>query len=383
LVRDYHPFDWDVGESAANATSFPFARNRVDWDAVYGSWKQEGYDVDVSIMFDNFKRSNWKDLNADARRYGKAFAAAFGPSSRRPLVSTVEVGNEPGKYSDADYRAIFEGMAQGLREGDPKIKIATCAVSMGKSNDYAKSVDCFKGLEPLIDVLNIHVYAFAEQWPTWRRSYPEDPSIAYLKEVRSALEWRDKNLPGKEVWLTEFGWDASTKPAPKSGTFAKWKGNTDVEQAQWLARSALLFHRIGLERAYIYFFNDYDEPQLHGSSGLTRRFQPKPAIYALSHMQRSLGDARFARVIRESADATVYEYLGEDAHRPIWVCWSPTGLGKSSAIRLPLEGRRVLKAERMPLTAGEPSPENTVTKEGALELKATESPLYVWLAIDR
>src|SRR5260370_35537976 len=55
LVRDYHPFDWDVGDSASNATTFPEARNRVDWNAVYGSWKQEGFDIDVSVMFDNFK----------------------------------------------------------------------------------------------------------------------------------------------------------------------------------------------------------------------------------------------------------------------------------------------------------------------------------------
>jgi hypothetical protein len=37
----------------------------------------------------------------------------------------------------------------------------------------------------------------------------------------------------KEVWVTEFGWDASTKTPAKTGDFAKWDGNvSDEKQAQ-------------------------------------------------------------------------------------------------------------------------------------------------------
>jgi hypothetical protein len=52
LVRDYHPFDWDVGNDTSFTPPFPFARNRVDWNKVYGSWKDAGYDTDVCLMFD-------------------------------------------------------------------------------------------------------------------------------------------------------------------------------------------------------------------------------------------------------------------------------------------------------------------------------------------
>ena len=69
----------------------------------------------------------------------------------------------------------------------------------------------------------------------------------------------------------EFGWDASTKlfPLPAKGDFARWVGSTETEQAQYLVRSFLLFSKLDVTRAYIYFFDDKDEPQVHGSSGLT------------------------------------------------------------------------------------------------------------------
>jgi serine/threonine-protein kinase ATR len=103
-------------------------------------------------------------------------------------------------------------MARGLRAGDPKLKIVTGNLTTGKSHDYAKSVTCIAGLEDLYDVLNVHSYAQLENWPTWHRSFPEDARLKdYLPDIRHVCEWRDAHAPGKEVWLTEFGYDSSTK----------------------------------------------------------------------------------------------------------------------------------------------------------------------------
>ena len=49
------------------------------------------------------------------------------------LVAAVEIGNEPGHYDDESYRSLFENMASGLREGDPNLKVGTCAVTTGES----------------------------------------------------------------------------------------------------------------------------------------------------------------------------------------------------------------------------------------------------------
>src|SRR4051812_46936468 len=183
LVRDYHSFEWDVGKETDYVTRFPEARNRVNWDTVYGSWKKAAFDTDVCVMFNNTPPDSWKDMAHDARAYGVAFAKTFGPSSEKKLVTSCEIGNEPGNYSDEQYRTVFQAMAAGLREGDPKLKVVTCNMTTGKSGKYDKSVECVKGLEASYDVLNIHTYAMAQGWPTWRRSYPEDPKIEFLKTV--------------------------------------------------------------------------------------------------------------------------------------------------------------------------------------------------------
>ena len=62
----------------------------------------------------------------------------------------------------------------------------------GKSEQYSKSVECIRGLDGLYDFLNIHTYAEVEGYPTWRRSYPEDPKIDYLRRVRQLIDWRDQ-----------------------------------------------------------------------------------------------------------------------------------------------------------------------------------------------
>ncbi len=381
LARDYHPVEWDLGKDSDFPTTFPFARNRVDWGRVYGSWVAEGIEVDCSLMFANFPKELWKDAARDARAYGRAFAKAFGPSSANPLVASAEVGNEPGFYPDPFYRTLFEAMAKGLREGDPKLRILTCAATAGKSHDYAKSLECVRGLEALYDAINVHSYAELEPWPTWKRSHPEDARLDYLKHVRRAIDWRNANAPGKPVWLTEFGWDCSTKEPEKKGDFAKWVDVTDEQQAQYLVRSTLVFLTLDLARAYIYFFNDKDEPSLHAASGITRNFEPKPSYHALVHLQQTLGDFRLARVREHRPEERcVYEFEHEaDPRRRVVAVWSPTGSGRKSEAAVPLEGAKLLRAERMPLAAGRAAALPVPVQAGAANVPVEESPIYLFL----
>jgi hypothetical protein len=372
LVRDYHPVEWDLGKETDFVTTFPFARNRVSWEQVYGSWKAEGWDVNVSLMFETIPQKEWKDVPRDALAYGKAFARAFGPSAAKPLVGSAEIGNEPGKWDDPSYRTMFEAMAKGFREGDPKLKVVTCATIAGKSHGYAKSLECVKGLEPLYDVINVHAYAQLENWPTWKRSYPEDARLLeYLNHMDAAIKWRNANAPGKPIWLTEFGYDSSTKEPPKTGDFAKWVGNTDTQQAQWLVRSILVFAGMDLARCYIYFFDDKDEASLHAASGVTRNGQPKPSFHALAHLQAALGEHRFDRV-REAKAGELYAYEFKAGNRRVVAAWSPTGSGRTTVYA---PGGKILKAERMPLVPG-PVPAVEV-KDGLVPID--ESPVYIWL----
>jgi serine/threonine-protein kinase ATR len=381
LVRDYHPLNWDVGDDTSSPTTFPFARNRVDWAAVYGSWKAAGFETDACVMFDNIKPEDWKDIPSNAEAYGRSFGEFFGPAGKG-LVTSVEIGNEPGAYSDEHYRGIFRRMAGALRIADPGLTIVTCNMTAGPSGPYAKSLETVRGLDDLYDAISTHTYAQLEGWPTWRRTFPEDPKTPYLTDVRKVLAWRDEHAKGKPVWITEFGWDASSQPAPAEGDFKQWVGSTETEQARYLVRSFLLFSAMDVGRAYIYFFNDDDQPQIHGSSGLTRQFEPKPAYHAVAHLYATLGDYRFARIIGEGpGDALVYEYRhGGDASKRVHVAWLASGSDRQAEHTIEIGGARLTRAERMPLKAGDAEKVDwKAAGEGKVSVLLNESPVYLWL----
>lgn len=383
LVRDYHPVAWDLGTETSKAAPFPFAKNQVDWSKVYGSWRQRNWTTDVCLMFETVPLGDWDDLERDARAYGTAFAGEFGPSGKRKLVEAVEIGNEPGKWSDADYSRIFKAMATGIRAGDPQLKIATCNLSTGRSGDYEKSVSCIAGTPELVDVLTIHSYAQLTGWPTWKRSYPEDPALpAYLRNIRELCAWRDRNMPGKPVWITEFGYDSTTQPQAQDGDFAKWEGVTDLQQAQWIVRSLLVFSAMPVERAYIYFFNDEDKASLHASSGLTRHFKPKPSYHAVSHLQLTLGEYRFQRIVTDDpGKLRVQEYRNDGTPlQLVWAVWSPTRDAVVRRMRLTGVPGRLVASSRMPVT-GQTTNDRVAsqTGPGTVEVEVGGSPVYLVL----
>ena len=240
-------------------------------------------------------------------------------------------------------------------------------------------------------MINVHVYALKPRkkgQSPWDRSYPEDPGIEYLKEVDAALAFRDQKAPGKEVWITEFGYDACTPDvmSQRKGWAKKldWKGVTDQQQAQYLVRSLLCFAQRDVRRAYIYFFNDKNEPSVHASSGLTRDFKPKPSFWAVKHLYETLGDYRFKRVVvKQVGDLYVDEYQhGQRADRMIWVAWSPTGSDREKVVRFHNLPGKLVGAERMPLAAG-PAGKVVPVRHGTddFELKVTESPVYLEFAV--
>lgn len=323
-LRDYHPVQWDLAETTHVMPPWPRAKNGVDWRDVYRSWTDAGYDPNVCLMLSRMEAANWTDLPRDASVYAQAFASGFGPNGVWPHVTSIGIGNEPGHLSDEDYLTVFDAMAKAIRRADADVLITTCNVKLKPSGKYWKDVALFKDRTELFDALTTHSYAQAEGWPTWRRSYPEDPSLDFLDELRSLLAWRDKHAPGKQLWVNEFGWDASTQDPPDAGDFKDWVDVSDLDQARYLVRATLLFMRLGLDRGYIYFFDDQDKPSVHASSGIMRHGKPKPAWYMLRQFQSLLGEYRFVEAVEETPERYVYQLAHRDGlNRLAWVVWAP------------------------------------------------------------
>src|SRR5690606_40361667 len=60
------------------------------------------------------------------------------------------------------------------------------------------------------DVLNVHWYTWKDG-NSWQGGGPAlSPEEGRLKEVmQTIVEYRNKNLPELEVWISEFGWDTN------------------------------------------------------------------------------------------------------------------------------------------------------------------------------
>jgi hypothetical protein len=403
LVRNYHNINWDVKKPGDQLT-FPICPNKVNWDThVYGKWQKHGFEVDLCAQFGGFGEGNekYKELWAGQEQwigsYGKKMAKYFGPSGKRKLVTSIEIGNEPGNdFDDTLYKKLFVSMAKGIRAGDPKIKIVTATAQSGASDKYSKSLEeTFSSpqMMPLYDVINVHVYAAKPKkkgQSPWDRSYPEDPNIEYLKIVDKVIDWRNRAAAGKEIWITEFGYDACTPEAMKKREgWAKklnWQGVTDLQQAQYIIRSIFCFAERDINRAYIYFFNDDDKASVHASAGLTRKFKPKPSFWAVKHLYETLGDYRLSRVVPgQDKSIRVFEFThATDKNLGAWIAWSPTGQGISKDVTLQKLPAKPIRIERMPLTDGAP-PKVTAQMGPARScaLKVTESPTYLFFDLKR
>jgi hypothetical protein len=384
LVRNYHSLNWDLDVTKPYSDPpYPFALNRVNWEDLYGGWRKAGFEIDACLMSEGIRPTAWVTPEETAYGYGKAFARFFGPSGRG-LVGTVELGNEPGDYPDDRYVVIARAMARGLKEGDPRIRIATANLALGESTRYAKSVKCYEGWLDQIDILNVHSYALVGDWLKQRRTYPEDPASTYLSKVRDVLTWRDAHAPGKEVWVTEFGWDAHrAEGAPlEAGVPIDQRPSTltRVQQAQFLARSYLIFARMGVERACMFWYRDEGaEKGLFNACGLISKGVRQPAFYALASLRKNLGDYAFGQALSEQAEG-IYAYRFEDGgDRACVAVWSPTLNGEERAAEIELANAGLADfafARAVELTTSESGDTNVdVELEGGrAKLRATGMP---------
>ena len=137
-----------------------------------------------------------------------------------------------------------------------------------------------------------------------------------------------------------------------------------------------------VDRAYLYFFNDKDEPQLHGASGITRNFKPKPSFHAMSHLYYSLGEYRFSRAVaRKDGDLYCFEYQhGSRANDRVYVAWLATGEQKPARRTLALGAASagVYRAERMPMTADGSGEVGWKATALGVDVEVGGSPVFLW-----
>jgi serine/threonine-protein kinase ATR len=91
------------------------------------------------------------------------------------------------------------------------------------------------------------------------------------------------------------------------------------------------------------------------------------------------GYPTWRRVWPEHEGIAMFEYVNpEKPGQPVWAVWSPTGSQREVVKRIAIPGK-VVKAEAMPLQAGEPRTVEFKAGAGFVDLPVTESPVYLRL----
>ncbi|MEM9983793.1 MAG: hypothetical protein AAF804_01740 [Bacteroidota bacterium] len=377
-ARDYHNMNWDIRDpdddiSFADmaATGGTPAQWWLNWEREYAAWISKGMPVHVSIQMVNFIDSTWDNPYSSAYKYGLSFARFFGPTYGNGQVEIVEVGNEPWKYDSTIYRTILRGMTRGLKEGDPAMTVLPCALQAYNPGAEATSNKNYIGARisateaDLIDGLNIHPYSFYKGVDGVRRAVHPEHNYSQMRGILNAIRWRDHNMPGKPVYVTEWGWDSDG--ATQSCVHNECV--TEDAAAAYVSRGLLMMQRMGVEKAAYFYHSNLWGMTLFTRSGLTGgkevNFVKKKSYYALQALDSLIGDRHFLRALQEDQEAWVYLLGDSSGTATHLVAWRPvdgddtqlktltlnTNLNPISAIRL--DGRSATgSVEALPTRKG-------------------------------
>lgn len=300
-----------------------------------------------------------------AARYGKVAKPAStlklrpdnSPKSGLGLVRYLENWNEQDKnwldrnsyFSPFEFAAMCSadydghmgtmGNTAGVKNADPSIKMAMGGLA-GMDTLYIKSMlfwsqQIRNGSFPA-DILNFHHYsndAGGQGGAQTKAISPEDDNLK--NKVASVVAFRNRNLPGKEVWLSEFGYDSnpsSVQSAPPIGIQSPWE-----TQARWLIRAYLAIVAGGADRAHMFMLRDVDGSQsgIFSSCGLTTAtkhdgvspaYTKKNSWYYVYTFRKRLTGYRFKQEIF-SGNPNVLIYSFENEYHPdsiIYIAWAPT-----------------------------------------------------------
>lgn len=293
--------------------------------------------------------------------------------------------------SSADYDGHRQtlGTTVGLKNADSTAQLVMGGLAT-LNFDYVRAIkfwaDHHRGGSFPADVLNFHHYSNYKDGDERYTISPEADSLQ--AKLETLVRYRDQYLPGRELWLTEFGYD--TNPASPQG--APTIGNFTPEEVQgmWLVRSLLAAAAAGIDRTAIYMLRDVKDgdPSLYNTCGITSSkhsgWQPKPAWYYLKTFAQGLKGMQFEQAMpTDNPKVMVYRFIRQDSseNKPqaAYVVWCPTSNGEvvsEYALKLLSQEKYGMKINLTDSAKGEIH-ELSATASGSVELSVSEKPTLV------
>jgi hypothetical protein len=384
IVREYHPWGWDVegkdglvrfqpsGAAGGNAWFFDdFYRklnaagatvSPVVWQAPNGLFDLKskeakpiapGADPEDPASY----RRHAEHFFQYAARYGsrKVEDGRLSLAPGQPRVSGLGVlrylenWNEPDKtwegregrfdpyelaaMSSADYDGNRGALGRnaGIKNADQSMKLVLGGLA-GLDLDMIRAIkvwaDTHRGGDFPADVLNLHHYSSTAGEQGWKPDTKAlSPEEDHLRErLERFADWRDRNVPDREVWITEFGYDTN----PGSPISAPPIGRMSAQEVQgaWLVRGILAAAAARMDRAAMFMLRDTDDKSsgVFATCGLVTvkgAWQKKPSWYYLATMRKVLKGMRFGAEV-PSGDPNVRVYRFDGRKAKAYAVWCPT-----------------------------------------------------------
>jgi len=235
---------------------------------------------------------------------------------------------------DGDEDAL--GTTIGLKNADPDAKLVMSGQANPDNPNYINALKFWCDWNRsdgkfIFDAVNIHVYCSDGD----RGISPEADDLKGRME--EFVAYRDVELPGVEVWLTEFGWDTCQNAyrGKKSYVRAIPIGSYDEfeVQAQWIIRGYLACLAAGVDRAFQYMLRDVDSESgtPFNSSGLVAEpptCTPKVSWYYVYTMRNRLtGMEYLSEQDSGNSDVWIYKFEAQGGNDGAYVLWCPTEAG--------------------------------------------------------
>ena len=211
-----------------------------------------------------------------------------------------------------------------------------------------------------INIISPHTYNMHAERPL-----PEDqPVIEQLAEYKRFT--KQHNLPW-QVWIGETGQSSCI-----TGPGTSYGPNTELQQAQKLVRSYLLFLASGVSKVFWYDFkndgNDLKEPE-HNFGIVHNDLSPKPAVVAYANMIDKLRDLRKMTLSRLDSGGNVF-VAASISQKPMLVLWTRQGTAEKQL-------SIVSGTKRVKITDIFGGSRSIAVSNHKFPLKLSEMPLYI------
>lgn len=233
------------------------------------------------------------------------------------------------------------------------------------------------------DVINVHDYAWLNACGPCGGPAKSPEQHQFREKLTPFVQYRDQNLPGVEVWISEFGWDtnqASSLAAPAIGSF-------DVQevQGQWIVRSYLAFAAAGVDRAMQFMLRDVDpnDATQFSTCGLVAQkddWTPKKSWYYVYTLKNTLTNMKFVGEQTSSdPNILIYKFKDVNSTNGAYVVWAKTRQDyKVNNFAIPLSGSPT-SATKITLATGDIDGVTSALSisGGSVSVNVSEQPIFI------